>query len=74
MSPEMLMQSGHNRTVDYYSLGAILYEMIIGVPPHYSQNKEQMYEQILNDPLTLYSIMSKDLQNLFIGLLHKDPA
>ena len=35
MAPEMIMKLGHNRTIDYYGLGALLYEMIYGFPPFY---------------------------------------
>lgn len=40
MSPEMLSDDYHTRMVDFYSLGAILYEMVTGLPPLYSSNKE----------------------------------
>jgi serine/threonine protein kinase len=43
MSPEMLMGSGHGFPVDYYSLGAILFEMLTGLPPHYSTDRNYMY-------------------------------
>lgn len=36
MAPEMLTKSGHNHLLDYYCLGALLYELVIGVPPYYS--------------------------------------
>jgi len=39
MSPEMLLGSGHSFGVDYYSLGAILFEMLTGLPPHYSTDQ-----------------------------------
>ena len=35
MSPEMLEGVGHGRSVDFYSLGALLYEMLTGLPPFY---------------------------------------
>ena len=43
MSPEMLTGEGHNMGVDYYSLGAILYEMLTGLPPFYSTDRNFMY-------------------------------
>ena len=36
MSPEMLNGTGHGFSIDYYSLGAILFEMLTGLPPFYS--------------------------------------
>ena len=39
MSPEMLTQSGHGQSLDCYTLGVLLYEMITGLPPHYSDRK-----------------------------------
>ena len=35
MSPEMIIKEGHNFSVDFYGLGAFLYEMVFGIPPFY---------------------------------------
>lgn len=32
MAPEILMRSGHNRAVDWWSLGALMYDMLTGAP------------------------------------------
>jgi serine/threonine protein kinase len=36
LAPEMLKRSGHGKAVDYYHLGVLLYEMITGSPPFFS--------------------------------------
>lgn len=36
MAPEMLTRKGHNYQVDHYCLGALLHELITGLPPFYS--------------------------------------
>ena len=40
LAPEMLKRSGHGKSVDWYLLGVLLYEMLVGIPPYYSNNKE----------------------------------
>jgi serum/glucocorticoid-regulated kinase 2 len=48
MCPEMLQGAGHDRLVDIYCLGALLFEMLTGLPPFYSKDTSKMYESILN--------------------------
>lgn len=38
MSPEVIMDKGCNRSVDWWSLGILTYEMIYGIPPFYSRS------------------------------------
>ncbi len=48
MAPEMIMQVGHTFPVDFYCVGALLYELLTGLPPYYSQDANQIYEAVLN--------------------------
>jgi serum/glucocorticoid-regulated kinase 2 len=64
MSPEMLKGEGHSEMVDFYSLGAILYEMLTGLPPHYSQEKNEMYIGIIQNELDLPDYLSEDVNSL----------
>ena len=51
MSPEMLKGHTYSYGIDYYSLGAVVYEMITGLPPFYSTDHEAMHYQVLTSTL-----------------------
>ena len=38
LAPEIISQKGHGRAVDWWSLGTMIYEMLGGLPPFYSDN------------------------------------
>jgi serine/threonine protein kinase len=39
LAPEMLKRSGHGKSVDWYLLGVLFYEMLVGLPPFFNTNK-----------------------------------
>jgi serine/threonine protein kinase len=39
LAPEMIVGSGHDHTLDWWALGVLIYEMIIGIQPFYNKNK-----------------------------------
>jgi serine/threonine protein kinase len=47
MSPEMLRGEGHSLSLDLYSIGALLYEMLFGLPPFYNSIRSDMYVNIV---------------------------
>ncbi|EGR31282.1 protein kinase domain protein, partial [Ichthyophthirius multifiliis] len=75
MAPEMLLKVGHSYPVDYYCLGALLYELVTGLPPYYSHNTNEIYQRILNEELEFPSNIqiSSDLKDLLQKLLSKHP-
>ncbi|CAD8198047.1 unnamed protein product [Paramecium pentaurelia] len=76
MAPEMLLKIGHNVQVDHYCLGALLYELVTGLPPYYSRDTEEIYESILNEELTFPEKLnlSNEIKDLLKGLLSKQPS
>lgn len=48
IAPEIFSQVGYNETVDWWSIGIILYEMLVGYPPFYSEDPNITYNKILN--------------------------
>lgn len=53
LAPEMVKKQGHNRMIDWYLLGVLLYEMLTGLTPYYADTKEQLYQNILKGPLRM---------------------
>jgi serine/threonine protein kinase len=72
LAPEVLKGQGHGIAVDWWSLGTLIYEMLTGLPPFYSQNINIMYQKILNGELRFPSYVSGDAQSLLEGLLTRD--
>jgi len=72
LAPEVLKGQGHGTAVDWWSLGTLIYEMLTGLPPFYSQNINIMYQKILNGELRFPSYVSPDAQSLLEGLLTRD--
>ena len=75
MAPEMILRIGHSFAFDFYTLGALLYEIVIGIPPFYSQNEDVNRFSILNDQLSFPEevSLSEELKGLLKSLLNKNP-
>ena len=78
LSPEMIYhrktREGYGASVDWWSLGTLMYEMFTGWPPFYDKNIRTMMQKILHAPLTFnpkYKI-SADAQSCISGLLARD--
>jgi serum/glucocorticoid-regulated kinase 2 len=75
MPPEMILNAGHNFTVDYYTLGALLYELVCGLPPFYSKDHEEIKRAIVEEELYFPEDidLSPEIMQILRGLLHKNP-
>lgn len=79
LAPELLIGNGYTKVVDWWTLGVLLYEMLVGLPPFYSENTNEMYRKILSDPLRFPDpqvdgvSVSPSAQALLVRLLERDP-
>jgi len=53
IAPEVFGQQGYNETVDWWSVGAILFEMLVGYPPFFSDDPSVTCQKILHWRKTL---------------------
>lgn len=58
LSPEMLVKKGVGKESDFYCLGAVLYEMIVGEPPYFSDDVSTLYNNISHSKLTFPKTVS----------------
>lgn len=74
MTPEMLRGAGYTRAVDFYGLGAFLYELLAGIPPFFHTNRTRMFRSIQNEKLTFPLHFSREACSLIARLMEKTPA
>lgn len=72
LAPEVLRKESYDRCVDWWCLGAVLFEMIYGLPPFYSRDTAEMYDQILHKPLRVKGNISLAARDILDRLLAKD--
>ena len=48
LAPEIIQSKGHNRAVDWWALGILIFEMLAGYPPFFDDNPFGIYEKILS--------------------------
>jgi serine/threonine protein kinase len=73
MTPEMLRGDSHDLRLDIYCLGAILFEMMTGLPPHYSRVVNEMYLRIMQEDVEIPEYISENPANLLTQMLKRDP-
>ena len=76
LAPELLLAQDYNKTVDWWTLGVLLYEMLTGLPPFYDKVVNDMYRKILHEPLHFpdEDVVPSVARDLLTKLLNRNPA
>lgn len=37
-APEIIKQKAHGKSLDWYGIGVLLYEFLVGIPPYYDKD------------------------------------
>jgi CRP-like cAMP-binding protein/tRNA A-37 threonylcarbamoyl transferase component Bud32 len=69
LAPEIILNEGHDKAVDYWALGVLIYEMVAGMPPFYADDPMEVYEKILSATMMIPQHFSKNLSDLVRKLL-----
>ncbi|CAD8047927.1 unnamed protein product [Paramecium primaurelia] len=73
LPPELVTGGVSLKATDIYQIGTILYEMLTGYPPFYSQDLKSLMEKIKYDTLFIPKNLSLEAQDLLKRMLKKDP-
>ncbi|KAI3517866.1 hypothetical protein L1887_17087 [Cichorium endivia] len=76
LAPEILLGTGHGTSADWWSVGVILFELIVGIPPFNAEHPQMIFDNILNRNIPWPSVpeeMSHEAQDLIDQLLTEDP-
>ncbi|KAM3142915.1 hypothetical protein pb186bvf_004978 [Paramecium bursaria] len=69
VAPEVLNEEGYNQSVDWYSLGVLIYEMLSGAPPFYQKDKYEILRIKLEREPDMQPYFSQNAKSLLTGLL-----
>ncbi|XP_070165523.1 aurora kinase C [Polyergus mexicanus] len=73
LPPEMVSGKTHNHTVDFWSVGVLCYECLVGKPPFYATTNDETYVNIKKLRYTFPSFVSEDARDLISKLIVIDP-
>jgi serine/threonine protein kinase len=74
LAPEVIHNSGHGLAVDWWALGILIYEFLVGQPPFWDQNPMRIYEQIVAGRLRFPHNMPPAARDIVTQLCKTNPS
>lgn len=72
LAPEILLNKGHGKPVDWWTFGVLLYEMIAGIDPFNDEDPMLIYHRILKGKVKFPSTFNPNAKSLVKHLLEQD--
>ncbi|XP_023253640.1 serine/threonine-protein kinase N2-like isoform X1 [Seriola lalandi dorsalis] len=73
LAPEVLTDNNYTRSVDWWGLGVLIYEMLVGESPFPGDDEEEVFDSIVNDEVRYPRFLSPESVSLTQKLLQKNP-
>lgn len=74
LAPEVIHNSGHGLAVDWWALGILIYEFLVGQPPFWDPNPLRIYEQIVEGRLRFPNNISPEARDIITALCKINPS
>jgi len=72
LAPEVVLRKGYGYSVDWWTVGVLLYEMTNGQPPFKDKNPEDVYQKIIAGKVSFPNHMSRTLRSIISEFLKID--
>ncbi|XP_068163482.1 protein kinase C theta type [Antennarius striatus] len=73
IAPEILLGQKYNSSVDWWSFGVLLYEMLIGQSPFHGRDEEELFQSIRTDNPVYPRMLNKDSKDILVKLFVREP-
>ena len=73
LAPEVLEDNHYGQAVDWWGVGVVMYEMMVGRLPFYNRDHDILFELILMEEVRFPKTITTEAKDLLGGLLIKDP-
>ncbi|XP_070305300.1 serine/threonine-protein kinase N2-like [Salvelinus sp. IW2-2015] len=73
LAPEVLTDTSYTRAVDWWGLGVLVYEMLVGESPFPGDDEEEVFDSIVNDEVRYSRSLSTEAIGIMRRLLRRNP-
>jgi len=73
LAPEIMNKKGHGKAVDWYSVGTLTFEMLTGLPPYYSKDRQKLFERMKEGKLEYPDYIKPVAKDFLQRLLERNP-